>query len=399
MGRALDTKVPQVADEPRGSWRRAVTIGLITYVISRLAVIAGAAVRAAQRVVESNVEGEPRPGSGFELLAEVLTSWDGLWYLMIARDGYPRSIPGNVTYFDVEARIAFFPLFPALVRIVDTILPGGDTLAALLLNAALGAVAVVLVGILARRISNVQTAMYSMMLFAVFPGSFVLSFAYAEALFIVLAAACFISLNDHRWLLAGLWGALAASTRPIGVAVIAACVVAALLVIRTERHWRPLVAVALAPLCLIGFHVYLARHTGEAFVWFRVQSQAWDEGMSFGWTAIQHIWGTLSSPLSSPTELITTVSVITVAALAWYAWHYRLPAPLVVYSVIVIALMLFPETVTARPRFVLGAFPLVIPVAALLPRQSRIAWELVLISSGAGLAALTALYGVYGAIP
>lgn len=399
MQRARETEVPHDAEEPRGSWRRAVVIGLITYVISRLAVIAGAAVRAAQRVVEANVEGEPRPGSGFELLAEVLTSWDGLWYLLISREGYPTSIPDNVTYFDLEARTAFFPLFPALVRVVNTVLPGGDTLAALLLNAVLGAVAVVLVGVLARRIADVRTAMYAMMLFSVFPGSFVLSFAYAEALFVVLAAACFISLQDQRWLLAGIFAAAAASTRPIGVAVIAACALAAYLAIRNGREWRSLIAVALAPLGLIGFHLYLAIHTDESWAWFRVQDQAWDEGMSFGWTAVQHMWGTLTSPLSSPTELITTVSVITVVVLVWYAWRFRLPAPLLAYSAIVVALMLFPETVTARPRFVLGAFPLVIPVAALLPRQSRIAWELVLVGSGAGLAALTALYGVYGAIP
>jgi hypothetical protein len=45
------------------------------------------------------------------------------------------------------------------------------------------------------------------------------------------------------------------------------------------------------------------------------------------------------------------------------------------------------------------AFPLVIPVAAWWPERDRIGWELVLVSCGAGLAALTGLYGVFGAIP
>jgi hypothetical protein len=55
--------------------------------------------------------------------------------------------------------------------------------------------------------------------------------------------------------------------------------------------------------------------------------------------------------------------------------------------------------VTARPRFLFTAFPLVIPVAAWFPRRDRVAWELMLVACGAGLAALTGLYAAFGAIP
>ena len=61
--------------------------------------------------------------------------------------------------------------------------------------------AVVLVGVLARRLFDTDVAERAMVLFAVFPGSFVLSYAYAEALLIVLAALCLWFLLDERWLL------------------------------------------------------------------------------------------------------------------------------------------------------------------------------------------------------
>jgi hypothetical protein len=61
--------------------------------------------------------------------------------------------------------------------------------------------------------------------------------------------------------------------------------------------------------------------------------------------------------------------------------------------------MLLPSTVTARPRFLFTAFPLVIPVAAWWAHRHRIGWELTLVACGAGLATLTGLYGVFGAIP
>ena len=97
-----------------------------------------------------------------------------------------------------EARAAFFPLYPWLARTVDVILPGGDTFAVLAVNFVLGGVAVVLVGLLARRTYSVSVAAKSMTLFAIFPGSFVLSFAYSEALLIVLAAACLLFLLAER---------------------------------------------------------------------------------------------------------------------------------------------------------------------------------------------------------
>ena len=64
----------------------------------------------------------------------------------------------------------------------------------------------------------------------------------------------------------------------------------------------------------------------------------------------------------------------------------------------------------ARPRFLFTAFPLFISVAAWWPEPDddpdhhraswdRAGWDLTLVIGGAGLVALTAVYGVFGAIP
>ena len=136
----------------------------------------------------------PQEPGAVHTITQVLTSWDGRWYLEIIRHGYPSSIPPNITYSQVEARAAFFPVYPMLARAVDVVLPGGDTFAAIFLNIVLGAVAVLLVGLLARELYGVGIASRAMVLFAVFPGSFVLSFTYSEATLIVLAAACLLFL-------------------------------------------------------------------------------------------------------------------------------------------------------------------------------------------------------------
>ena len=382
------------------TWHRAAWYGVGAFVISRMCVLAGAGVRAAQLVVDAEEAGQPRPKNAVGFITEVLLSWDGRWYLDIVRHGYPHSIPPNITYEQSEARAAFFPVYPLTVRLVDAIAPGGDTIAALFVNFVLALVAMLLIGRLALRLTDdAEVAARAMVIFAVFPGSFVLSFAYAEAALIALCAACLLLLLDERWVLAGLVGALATATRPNGVAIVAACAVASFIAIRQRRDWMSLAAPLLSPIGFVAFQAFLRHHTDESWPWFRVQREAWREGTSFGATAVRNTISFLGSPLASPTDVLTVATMIAMFGVLWCAWRHPLPLPLLAYVVVVIALMLLPATVTARPRFLFTAFPLVIPVATWWSHRDRIGWELTLVACGAGLATLTALYGVFGAIP
>lgn len=370
----------------------------IAYVVTRLCIIAGAAIVAAQEVADANRLGLPRPKNAIGLILQVLTSWDGAWYYRIIRSGYPDAIPADITYEMPEARAAFFPVYPMLVRALDTVLPGGDVAAGVLLNVVLGAVGVVLVGLLAREVFDERSAYRAMLLMVVFPGSFVLAFTYSEATLIVLAAGCLLLLLRHHWLAAGVLAAIGAATRPNGVALIAACVVASLMAIRAEREWRSMIAPILAPIGFIGFQVYLRVRTGE-WAWFRVQTEAWDEGTSFGLTALRNTWEAIIRPLASPTDIITAVSVLTTVVLVILMWKRPLPWPLMAYTIVVLALMVLPATVTARPRFLFTAFPLFISAGAWWPDEHEEAWSLVLALGCAGLVTVTGLYGVLGAIP
>jgi hypothetical protein len=398
-----------MSEADTASWTRAVAVGLAAYVVSRLCVIAATAVRAAQMAIDARTDGELEPSAGSTMI-EVLTSWDGLWYLEIVRRGYPDSIPADITYEQIEARAAFFPVYPTLVRVVDAVLPAGDTFAALAVNFVMGAVSVVLVGLLARRLYDVNVAARAMTLYAIFPGSAILSFAYSEATLIVLAAACLIFLVDERWWLAGLTAAAATATRPNGLAVVAACAVASFLAIRRSRDWWSLVAVVMAPLGFVLFQLYVDATAGERGAWFRVQREAWAEGTSFGWTALSNTADFVASPLSSPTDALTAITVIVMVAMIYCAWRVRLAWPLVAFSAVVLVLMLLPETVTARPRFLFTAFPLFIAVAAWWPEPDEASphrrasweyagWDATLVLCGAGLVALTGLYAVFGVIP
>ncbi len=406
------------ASEEHRTWVAALKAAGFAFFVSRIMVMVGAAIVAAEmradenkvrsqilfgldRKVDPHSRGLVLPRSAGRMILDVLTSWDGIWYLRITRFGYPTFVPPSITYEEPQARVAFFPAYPYSVRWLDHLLPGGDTLAALFLNLLLGATFIVLVGLLTRAWFGVEHARTAMVLSALFPGSFVLSFAYSEALLLTVAAATLLALHRERWLVAGLLAAVATATRPNGVAVVVACAVAAAIAIRKRRDFRSLLAPLLAPWGFIGYQLWIDAHADENRVWFRVQGEAWKEGASFGLTALRRTLETFTQPLTSPTDMITAVSFLGTLALLWIAWkRHRLPLPAAAYSAVIVVLMLLPATVTARPRFLYTAFPLFIGAAVWLaaPRR-REWWPYVVGVSMAGLVTLTALYGAYGVVP
>lgn len=379
-------------------WRRTLRVGLLAYVFSRLLVAVGAGVAVAAQAVWSRWNGE-EPVGGATALVQVLDSWDGHWYLDVVRDGYPHSIMENVTYFVPDARAAFFPLYPMIVRAFDWVIPGGPVSVALLLNLMLGGAFIALLGVTARSLFDTETARKAMIIGAFFPGSFVLSWAYSEAVLLTIAALCLLALQRQQWLLAGVLAAVGTAARPNGVALVAACGVAALVAVAKDRDWRSLVAPALAPLGFIGFMAFLRHHTDEDWAWFRVQREAWKEGTSFGATAVQRTLEFFVDPFSSPTSALTAASIGAMAIALVMARRHKLPLHYLAYSLTVLVLMLAPATVTARPRFLFTAFPLIIPVARALRDDDEKWWPATVIVLAVGLVAVNGIYGVRAAIP
>lgn len=394
-----DTEGPR-----RRAWYRAVGVGLGAFVLSRILVFAGAYNTAALQFLEREQRGLPVPRSMRKLIEDVFTRWDGRWYRLIAENGYQSDLPARISYFpdDGGATVAFFPLYPYLARWFDSVFPGGIVQALLGLNIVMSIVAVVLVGLLAREVFDVETAERAMVLFCLFPGAVVMSWSYSEPTLVVCAAACLLFLVREQWLLAGIFASLGTATRPNGVALVAACVVAAVIAIRRDRQWRSLIAVVVSPLGVLGFHWYLTVHTGESGAWMRAQRDAWNEGWSWGATAVRFTWRFLENPLgthSGATYMHTAFAVVAFGIGVFCAIRKRLPCPLLAYAAVIGLLMVTPSVVSARPRFVWTAFPLAIAVASWWPRRPRYAWDGLLVLSAGSLVGFTMLYGSWVAIP
>lgn len=391
------TLAPPATDET-SLWSRAVRRGMVAYLLSRLFVLAGVGMGIAAHAIRDRWE-DKIPVEGVTAVVRALDSWDGHWYLDVTRSGYPRHIQPDVTYTVSDARAAFFPLFPRLVHYLDKIVPGGPVSLALVLNFVLGGIFIYLVGRIARDLFDSRTAEKAMIIAAFFPGSFVLSWTYSEALMLTICALVFMALARRQWLVAGVLAAFGTAARPNAVALVAACGVASLVAIVKDREWKSLVAPLLSPIGFVGFMAFLRHHTGEDWAWFRVQREAWREGTSFGATAIERTFDFFLHPVSSPTSMLTTASVGAMVIAIWCARKHRLPLMYDAYSLTVLVLMLLPATVTARPRFLFTAFPLVFSVARALRDDEDTWWPLTVLVLSAGLVTVTGMYVVFAAIP
>src|SRR5438270_5753497 len=245
----------------------------------------------------------------------VMTVWDGRWYVRIALHGYPHFVPQGDFYAgtgrQVQSSVAFFPLYALLVRGLDRVLPGGADVAGVVLALLIGALATVLVWMVAERVADRQVADRAAILFAFSPGAFVLSLVYAEGLLVLLSAACLLALLDRRWLLAGALAALAGATRPNATAVMLACAWAAAVAVWRDREWRALLAPLLAPVGMLAFFVFLWWHTGETLMWFRVESQGWGERIDFGRSNLGVFADVFTRPLHNPNSLVLAASMVT----------------------------------------------------------------------------------------
>ena len=125
----------------------------------------------------------PAPG-----LWRYFETWDAYHYLHLARHGYG----------DQPMSLAFYPLWPFLVRLAAPLCGGNFTLAALILSNAFSVAALVLLHRLIARRFNENVAGKTLILMIAFPGALFLCLPYTESLFLLACVALFCLLERAK---------------------------------------------------------------------------------------------------------------------------------------------------------------------------------------------------------
>ncbi len=256
-----------------GTERRALSRVFGYLVLTRLALFIVAAC--AIRLMPAPVQPPAETYLGKYLTLASLVRWDAWWYLNIAERGY---------WFDPQhpSNVAFFPVFPLLVRGLAALI--GNPVLAGLLVANLAAVAgVIAFWLWVREEAGAAAAERAVVWLLVFPFSFFFHTIYAESLFLALVALGFLAARRGHWLRAGALGGLAAASRPMGILLFPAFAWALWEARRAGRavRARDLLGVLLVPAGLGVYAGYLWAAFGTPLAFWDAHAAGWS--VRFQW--------------------------------------------------------------------------------------------------------------------
>jgi hypothetical protein len=359
--------------------RRPVLTLMVCYVLTRVLALVAMQVAAMWFQTPAGV-GHLNPS-----VTDILGSWDSVWYRRIAEGGYPLPLPadpdtGLLTY----SAWAFYPGFPLLVRgLMLTGLPFG--VAAIALNLALGALAVVLVWQAFRfalhaapQPARERLALVAAGLWCLYPATGILVMPYTEALACVLVASALLLLMRRHYVGVGAVALALGFTR--GVAPALACAALAHLVIR----WREDRAAGLEPLrgqrasamvmlgatavSAVAWPVFVGLASGLPTAFFDVQA-AWGQQPDKGPFVLWVTWAWDARGIVGVAVLLALVATYVALVLGrhgrWLAIELRTWA--LAYPLFLMAVV---RPITSMWRFLLLDFPIAALVASVAMRTS-----------------------------
>jgi hypothetical protein len=361
-----------------GAWRGVLTaVGIF------------ALTRAGQLIMLTWLGNASHDGVG---LRDRLLVWDAGWFLRVVVNGYPHGYTYDVNGHLEGNELAFFPLYPMLIRGVSSLGVSPETAAiAVTWVASIGAA--VALHLLGTTLYGKRAGWALVAICCSGPVSVVLSMAYSEALFLALVAGMFAAAHRKVWWAAGLLGLGAALTRPTGAAAALALAVAAIMAVRESRRkaWQPLGAAALALTGVPLFLAWVGWRVGDGSAWFRIQTAGWGTSFDFGKSTWTFLRETLSSgdgwiPVSVALILLVALAAAGVA-LAGKPW-----LPLAVYGVVAMVLVYGQAGFYhSKPRLLLPVLLTLLPAAVAAARaRPRVA-----VLSIAAWAAFGLWYGAY----
>jgi hypothetical protein len=302
--------------------------------------------------------------SSHALLA-VWGRWDAVHYLDIATQGYQGT------------DMAFFPLFPLLIRFVGT-LAGNHLVAGLLISNVSFFFGLLYLYKLLEREYDRAVARRAIFYVSIFPTAVFFSAVYTESLFFMLTVASFYYMRRGSWWFAGILGLLAALTRVEGVLLIVPFLIewaaADPQPLRNRRlrlrDFGDLIAAGLIPLGLLMYMGYLWVLRADPLYFSHVQSH-WNRHLAPPWVSLMNAFaklhGTSAQALAHQSlEISFTLLMIAVLLAGWHA----LRPSYIAYMALSILVPMSTSNLMSMPRFALVLFPMF----AILARWGERPW-------------------------
>jgi Gpi18-like mannosyltransferase len=291
----------------------------------------------------------------------VWSRWDAPHYLDIARYGY-------AAHGQDALWIAFFPLYPFLVRLVSVVF-SDLILSGLIVSffAAIGC-AYVLTRLVELEGTTDEANHAAILLFA-FPTAYFLAAPYTEGIFLFSVLAAIYAARTKHWVGAGLFAAMATASRLVGLAVLPALAVEALWPLtNAKEQMKRLAALSVG---ITGFITYLAinaRAYGDPLHFLVAErGRPWYQHAVWPWNPIFQAWSQFVYPRWTGTWFWFVYParmgafIIAVGVMIWGA--KRLRAADHVYAWTALGLSMMESRLISLPRYLLALYPIPIVLA------------------------------------
>jgi Gpi18-like mannosyltransferase len=329
---------------------------LVDFAATRLAIIVIAELAA---VIIGQRAGAHVQESSYVLLA-VWGRWDAVHYLDIATHGYQGT------------NMAFFPLFPLLIRIVGS-LAANHLVAGLLISNVSFFFGLLFLYKLLQREYDRAVARRAIFYVSIFPTAVYFAAVYTESLFFMLTVASFYYMRGRRWWLAGILGFFAALTRVEGVLLLASFLIEWLGQYGSapKRGLPNLLAGALIPLGLSVYMGYLWVLRADPLYFSHVQIH-WGRHLAWPWLSLVDAFQKLShatTGLLVANQSLAIAFTLLMIAVLLAGWHSLRPS-YIAYMALSILVPMSTSNLMSTPRFALVLFPMF----AILARWGQRSW-------------------------
>ena len=292
-----------------------------------------------------------------------LMAWDGDWYASIVTNGYDDVL--------IEG-IRFFPGYIFAGRFFNSFIPGSAAVSLILIaNIASLITLMAIKKLVLIEKGSEELAKRSVWLLSVFPSAFVLTWAYAESLFLALSIFCFVALRKEQWKIVIFCSFAAALVRPTGLLLtipIFCAIWESWKINQRKMSFQPIVALISGP---VGSGIYIlwaSLHFDELFAPIKAQESFRGSFVDPFSRVIKGVSRVLTGTSATETlHIISALLLLFLLVKLFKDWPLRYG----LFSSSCMVVALGAENINSLERYALNGFPVILSVL-LLVSQPRL---------------------------
>ncbi|MBD2362018.1 hypothetical protein H6G36_12615 [Anabaena minutissima FACHB-250] len=202
----------------------------------------------------------------------IFDAWDGIHYRAIATTGYEFINDGK------QHNLAFFPLFPFSIRVLMK-LGLSFEIAGLVINNLAFLAALYYLHLWLKECYGTKIAQWGTAVLCCYPASMFTGVVYTEGLYLFLSTATLRAFDQKQYRWMALWGAMATATRPTGLALIPALIIASF---KERRGAIAYIASLSTATGVLLFSLYCAIRFRDPLAFIAAQ-RGWRPSLGFDW--------------------------------------------------------------------------------------------------------------------